>query len=260
MADQRQALETLYRAPLAKFVAERKRLAAALRSAGDEEAAKELAGRRRPTASAWAVNQLYWHARRAFEALLAAAGRIRKGDLRETQAYRDALADLQKRAADVLRDAGHAPTPAIMRRVAGTLAAVAATGGFDPDPPGALTADREPPGFEVLGDAPMKSRAARPNAAAMARNAAVRNAGAERERVAAARAEGRARARAEAKRKAERGRLETALHRARATLETRERESSRLQKQLRAAEEDVREGQDAVRRLERSLAALREGE
>src|SRR5215472_15754045 len=94
MADHRQALEALYKVPLANFVAERDRLAAELRAAGDEEGARQLARRRRPTTSAWTVNQLYWHARDAFDPLLAAAARMRKGDLSETSAYREALGEL----------------------------------------------------------------------------------------------------------------------------------------------------------------------
>src|SRR5262245_14621923 len=151
MSDCRQAVETLYRAPLPEFVSERKRLAAALRAAGDESAAKDLAGRRRPTASAWAVNQLYWRERDGFDALLAGGARLRKGDLGETSAYRTALGELRKRAAAVLQDASHSATAAILGRVTGTLAAIAAAGSFDPDPPGGLTTDREPPGFDTRG-------------------------------------------------------------------------------------------------------------
>src|SRR5262245_26836250 len=123
MADDTQALQELSRAPLENFVRERTRLAAQLRTVGKVEAAKELAKRRRPTASAWTVNQLYWHSREAFDALLAAAARLRKGDLTGTQAYREALGELRKRATVVLRDASHAATVATLGRVMGTLAA-----------------------------------------------------------------------------------------------------------------------------------------
>ncbi len=150
MADYRPALEELYRAPLASFVAERKRLADALRASGHADAAKRLAGRRRPTASAWAVNQLYWSERGAFDDLLAAATQMRRGDLSKTAAYRHALAELRTRAIALLRESAHAATAATIARVTGTLAAVAAAGGFDPEPPGTLAADREPPGFDAV--------------------------------------------------------------------------------------------------------------
>ena len=252
MADFRQALQTLSRAPLANFVAERKRLTAELRAAGDEEGAKQVAQRRRPTSSAWTVNQLYWHARREFDALLAAAGGIRKGDLRQTSAYREALVDLRKRAAAILRDAGHAPTAATLGRVTGTLAAIAATGGFDPDPPGALAADREPPGFDAVEAASTAKHQQRPSEH---RPAARRTAVSERARLAAARAEERARKLAETKAR-ERHRLTAALDNAKAKVRTCERALSLLQKELPAAEAGVQEARDVVQDLERRLAAL----
>jgi len=255
MADHRKALQALYGAPLAAFVAERKRLAAELRAAGDDEGAKELAQRRRPTASAWAVNQLYWHAREAFDDLLATAGRLRKGDLEATRAHRDALAELRKRAAAMLDEAGHAATSATLQRVTGTLSDIAASGDLDPDEPGALSADREPPGFDAFvpstsADRPRRAvpaaRAGRPDAS-------------ERARLAAARSEERARKQAEAKaREAERHRLRTALRDAEAEVRERERELSRRQKEIRAAEESVENARKVVRAVERELAALDE--
>src|SRR5215470_11325319 len=107
MGDDRNALRALYTVPLARFVAERRRLAAELRAGGDPDAAKRLERLRRPTVSAWTVNQLYWRSRDAFDALLAAAAPIRKGDLRGTRGYREALKELRTRAAAVLREASH---------------------------------------------------------------------------------------------------------------------------------------------------------
>ena len=242
MADSQQSLEALYAAPLASFITERNRLAAEMRAAGKGDAAKELARCRRPTASAWAVNQLYWHEREAFDALFAAAARLRKGDLKETGAYREALREAQRQAAAILRKSPHAPTDATMRRVMATLAAVAASGSFDPDPPGALTADREPPGFEAVDTVPTpepaKSRVSKP------------------ERT-AAQSEERAREQAEAKaRQAERQRLVAALREAQAAVRDRERASALLKKELHAAEKAVEDAHDAVRDLERKLGEL----
>ena len=237
-----QSLQELYTAPLASFITERNRLAAALRAAGKGDAAKEIARRRRPPVSAWAVNQLYWHEREAFDALLAAATRLRKGDLKETGAYREALREAHRRAAAILRKSPHAPTDATMRRVMGTLAAVAASGSFDPDPPGALTADREPPGFEaidaVAATGPARKRDAKP------------------ERT-AAQAEDRARKQAEAKaRQAERQRLVAALREARAAVRDRERATALLKKELHEAEKALEDARDALRDLERTLETL----
>jgi hypothetical protein len=52
------ALDELYGVDPSDFVATRKRLATALRTSDEAEAAKELASARRPTKAAWALNQL----------------------------------------------------------------------------------------------------------------------------------------------------------------------------------------------------------
>ena len=211
---------------------------AALRAAGKGDGAKEIARRRRPPVSAWAVNQLYWHERETFDALLAAAARLRKGDLKETGAYREALREAHRRAAAILGKSPHAPTDATMRRVMGTLAAVAASGSFDPDPPGALTADREPPGFEAID--------------ALAASGPARKRDAKPERL-----EDQKRKQAEAKaRQAERQRIVAALREAQAAVRDRERASALLKKELHAAEKAVEDARDAVLDLERKLETL----
>jgi hypothetical protein len=244
MADERQPLKALYTAPLARFIAERNRLAADMRAGGKGAAAKELARRRRPTVSAWAVNQLYWQEREAFDALFAGAARLRKGHLKETGAYREALRDLHRRGAAILRKSPHAPTDATMRRVMGTLAAVAAAGSFDPDPPGALVADREPPGFEAI-DTVAATEPATKGMAKSTRAAVVKE------------EEARARKQAETKaRQADRHRLTTSLREAQATVRDRERASALVQKELHAAEKAVEVARDVVRDIERKLQAL----
>ena len=52
------ALDELYGVDAGEFVAVRKRLSAALRSDGDKDGAKELLAARRPSTSAWALNQV----------------------------------------------------------------------------------------------------------------------------------------------------------------------------------------------------------
>jgi hypothetical protein len=141
----------LYQSSQEQFVAERKRLATELKANGDKAGAAQLAKLPRPPLSAWAVNQLWWHAREAFDALLESADRLRNGEREAAAAHRDALLTLRGRAALLLAEAGHAVTDATLRRVTTTLTALAASGGFEPDAPGALAADRDPPGFEALG-------------------------------------------------------------------------------------------------------------
>ncbi|HWU87382.1 MAG TPA: hypothetical protein VN253_08905 [Kofleriaceae bacterium] len=145
------AVIELHQVPHAAFVGERKRLAAELRAAGDKAGAAQLAKLPRPPVSAWVVNQLWWHARDAFEAMLAAAERVRGGELAATAAHREAIGRLRARGAAILADGGHGANEAVLRRVTTTLAAIAAAGGFAPDPAGALGEDRDPPGFETMG-------------------------------------------------------------------------------------------------------------
>lgn len=146
------AVSALYRSAHESFVPERKRLAAELKAAGDKAGAARLARLVRPPLSAWAVNQLWWNARESFEQLFEGSGRLRRGDRTAAIAHRDALVALRSRAAQLLADSGHSATDATLRRVATTLSALAAAGSFAPDPPGALAADRDPPGFDTLGD------------------------------------------------------------------------------------------------------------
>jgi hypothetical protein len=140
----------LYQAPLADFVKERTRLADELRAAGDKKAGAKLRQQPRPSVSAWATNALFWHARDLFDAMLAAAATLRKGDLSATTAHREALASLRQRATVMLTDAGHSATSATLHKVATNLAAISARGDFFPDAPGEITTDREPPGFGTV--------------------------------------------------------------------------------------------------------------
>ena len=166
--DYARAVAALYQAPHGEFVTERKRLAAELKAAGDRDGAKTLAKLARPPVSAWAVNQLYWHAREAFDRLMATAALLRDGDLSASPAHRDALGKLRQRAATILTQGGHTATEATLRRTAQTLAAIAAFGTFDPDPPGALASDRDPPGFDaasILATSPVPMLSVAPSPA-----------------------------------------------------------------------------------------------
>lgn len=273
MAEFDDALQALYRAPLSEFVAQRKEGVAALRAAGDKAGATRLAARRRPTLSAWAVNQLYWHARPAFHALLSAAERMRGGDLGAATEHRQAMATLRRRAAGLLAEGGHAANEATLRRVTTTLAALAAHGGFDPDPPGTLAEDRDPPGFEAMAAvvAPTRPQRARPDTGRPKPRRAAHDEAADPEaRRARMRADAAARAAEEAARRrreaeqarraAERQRRETRLRTARLDLERRMARIAGLRKELRLAEEAADRARASVDDLERALAAMDDGD
>jgi F0F1-type ATP synthase membrane subunit b/b' len=138
------AVAELYQVPLDKFIAERKRLA---KETGD----KSLLERRKPSISAWVVNQLWWHARDAFDTMTETADKIRKGDVSADKAHREAIAKLRTRAAALLKDAGHGATESVLRRVTTTLSAIAAAGDWQGHEPGALPDDLDPPGFGAVG-------------------------------------------------------------------------------------------------------------
>lgn len=300
------AVAAVYQAPLPEFVAERKRLAGELKAAGDKAAAARLLKLGRPPISAWAVNQLWWHARAAFDALFETAQQLRDGKLDAMAPHREAIAKLRAHAGKLLTAAEHGATEGTLRKVTQTLSALAAAGGWEPDEPGALAADRDPPGFEAIGISnvaaelekhakPEPSKADGKHADAkhadakhVAKHAdakhadakhaakhakheppedalAARRAAAEARRLAeleeaAARAEAAAeQRRLEAQRArlaAERHRLEAALRTARGDIASRERDVTRLDKELAAARDLVEQARAVVADLEDRLAKL----
>lgn len=258
-----EAVAELYQAPHGSFVTERKRLAAELKAAGDKAGAMRFAKLGRPTISAWAVNQLWWHARDAFETLFETAAKLRKGGLAASGPHREAIAKLRARAARILGDASHAATEGTLRKVTQTLAALAATGSWDPDLPGAIADDRDPPGFEAIGivherdediveDAAPEPAAKPTKAKSDEGDKPSRDELADlRKRKAAADAKEREEAAAERKRieaerariKAERHRLEAALRTTRGEVAAQEREVEKLRSQLTDAEDNLAQAQ-----------------
>ncbi len=246
------AVATLFQAPHNTFVAERKRLAGELKADGKAADATRLSGLARPPISAWAVNQLWWHEQSAFEALIGSAERVRKGERAGMNDHRDALATLRSRAAELLRDSGHAAAEATLRRVTATLAALAAAGGFQPDEVGALTADRDPPGF---GEAGLMATAPEPRAEAgkKAKKANEDEQDREREqRVAARKREEEQRAKHEAERK----RLRVALREAREDAKKHVDEIDRLRRAITREEKQHERAHAEIEKLEAQIAEI----
>jgi len=283
-----EAVQALYRAPHEAFVAERKRLAAELKASGDATGAQRLSKLARPTISAWAVNQLFWHERATFQKLFESAAELRAGKLTARDAHRQAVATLSARARKLLAEGGHAVSEGTVRRVEATLAGLAAAGGFAPEPDGALTKDRDPPGFEAFGisssgatadaaEAPEPAARAHATHATHATHAKAKpsedakSSQAEQKEAAVAKrreheAAQRARAAAEAarkreaearaKREAEQRELTSAVREAKRALAERISARERAEKVLAAAEREEREARAAVERAEAKLAAL----
>lgn len=155
-------VDDLFKLPLAEFIEARNALAKRLKQSGRVDDANLVKTLVKPSVSAWAVNQLYWNHRVAFDRLLAAGQRSHKGrgsglsgkvaDLRGSlDARREALMRLSELAESVLRDAGHNPSPDTIRRVTTTLEAISAHASAAGGPTaGRLSQDVDPPGFELL--------------------------------------------------------------------------------------------------------------
>jgi len=151
-------LDALFALPLTEFTAARNALATRLKKGGAAEDAERIKSLAKPSVAAWAVNQLFWKHRIAFDRLLDAGERFRKAqtaqlagksaDLRAPlEARRAALSELSTHAATILAEGGSAT----MRRVTTTLEALSTYAGIPDTPlPGRLTDDVQPPGFEAL--------------------------------------------------------------------------------------------------------------
>jgi hypothetical protein len=155
-------LDALYQGPLDEFIALRKALAAALKREGQAEASAAALKLQKPSASAWAVNQVYWQARDTWNQLLSASDAVRglqermlaghSSDSHEAIAKRQRAAHaVVERAVAALRDSGNAVTDATRQRIAVTVDAIAAYGSNSSVyVPGRLTTDLDPPGFAAL--------------------------------------------------------------------------------------------------------------
>jgi hypothetical protein len=263
--DYEDEVDRLYAAEPGDFVAERKRLAAALRKEGRKSEAARVLELRKPTGPAWAINQLVRRQREDVDALLAAGAALeqaqaallggdRAGFAEARRREQDAVKRLRRSAAQALGDRA---TDATLDRVAATLDAAAVTAaGREQLAQGRLVAEVEPQGFEAFAGlaaaGPSRARPA-PRAKAAgerARKTPGRPAGdggaAARRKAAVARASEEleaARARA-AELSAERRRAERAVQAARKELEAAERSAA----QLEADEEAAAGAVDAARR------------
>lgn len=127
-------LDQVFAAEPSQFVAVRDALVRRLRNGGDREAAAAVAKLRKPTAVAWALNQLSRREGGQVEALLRQDERLgelmqsgqRGAELRSaTEERRDIVRGLARVASAILAGAGHKPTPASSEKIFQTLQAVA---------------------------------------------------------------------------------------------------------------------------------------
>jgi hypothetical protein len=172
--------DDLYGLPVEEFTKARDELAKELRNAGKKEAADEIKSLRKPSVSAWAVNQAVRRRPQDAKALVKAGDELRKAQrgvvsgrdpaqLREaTTAHRRLVEELTEEARAALEERG-AAAAATVTRVAQTLRAAS----IDKERSKALVAgtlaeDVEQAGFGPLlsavpsGARPTKRRAAKP--------------------------------------------------------------------------------------------------
>lgn len=157
-------LDQLFEAEPSAFVGVRDALVRKLRAAGDREGAAEVAKLRKPTAVAWALNQLCRREAGQVEALLRQDEHIRElmqsrapgADLRKaTDERREIVRGLARLASAILAGGGSKPTPTSADKIFETLQAVAT----DPEARealrlGRLSGDVRPSGFGDSLEAP----------------------------------------------------------------------------------------------------------
>ncbi len=154
------AVDELYGADPVTFTERRAEFAAAARDAGDRAAAKVIAALRRPTRSAWVVNQLARADPSAPASLAEMAAALRAAQqaghgprLRELSAARGALVDALTNQALSLAGVADAP-PSLRLEVSQTLTAALADPGVAADfAAGTLTRAVQWSGFGVLPEA-----------------------------------------------------------------------------------------------------------
>lgn len=264
----------LHAGGLGEFVASRNRLAAQVKAAGDAALAASIKALPKPSATAWAVDQLWWHERATVEGLFETAARLREALVggagpqeaaRARAQHREQVALAAAHGADRLVAAGHNASIAIRRRLGTTLEALAALGRWPAPGPGCLAEDLDPPGFEALGGMPVMPRAEAPEAPSPVANRsdddelARRIAAADAElRDAAALVDRRTREHDEAEQ--DRARADEDHRAAQQRVKEAEREAERTRNGLSAAETRAKRGEEALATAreahERAKAAL----
>jgi hypothetical protein len=160
-----QEIDALYQSPPGEFTAARNALAKTL----DGDAARQVKALKKPTAVPWAVNQVYWKARPAYDRVMERGRALRtaqiaslKGknaDVRAAmEAHRKAVGEAVHRAQTMASDAGLNPDTDQLARMFEALSLAAEP----PEQAGRFADAIEPMGFAALSGV---TPAARPPAA-----------------------------------------------------------------------------------------------
>jgi hypothetical protein len=184
------AADELFGLALEDFVAQRDTLAKGLRAEGRREDADAVKKLRKPTAVVWAVNQVMRTQRAPARALIEAADTAlkRPGDRDALRAHSDALDELVRAAAGLLRGGGHGLSDDMLARVRSALHAASLDQELRNEfVAGRLQAEPGPAGLAALSamSAPPKAQGAKtkPKPKAKARPPPPRPSAAARKRV-----------------------------------------------------------------------------
>jgi hypothetical protein len=180
MADE--GLDRVFGAPLEDFVSERNALAKELSAAGKDDEAATVKALKKPSVSAWALNQGVRADPKATKALLAAAKKLEAAQSEALQGEAAALRDAQEeqqRTVDAMLDAveraasGRDLSPAMLDRVRETLRAIPGDNELREEfEEGRVTRDRRAVGFSgAIADVPAAPRRKRAKAAPRKREA-----------------------------------------------------------------------------------------
>jgi len=246
-----------------EFVGARNALVAQLAKQGKAVEARQVRRLRRPSPVVWALNRTAAARSRELDALADGVDRLRRaqlgqGDLRSaTERYRAAFEPIVHAASEVLADAGSPVSPALERRIRGTLLAAVTDRRLRAElAAGRLTDEHAEPGFAVLTagpipadflDRPAKARPA-PDRPTPGQDAAEPSAAPEHRPRAKPRAElGRA-----DKREREKVRRQ-ALQEARDAHQT----ARKAERVARALERDARQKERAAQAVEKQVEAAR---
>lgn len=157
-------IDGLYELAPGDFTSERNALAKEV--GGDE--GKRIRSLPKPSASAWAVNQLYWRDRDTYKDLVAASDRLRaahravlggqKADLVGADAaHREAVKAAITSTLRLVKENGQSISPSTHNEIARTLESLSSD-----EHPGRLSKPLSPEGFEALQGMPIRARARDP--------------------------------------------------------------------------------------------------
>jgi hypothetical protein len=153
-------LDRIYQLPATAFVAERNKVAQSLRKSGNGEEAARIARLPRPAPVAWLINQLHFRDRPCLDTLLEAGAELRHAQ--ESAASAAEFTERQREHQRTLRAAmesawsfaaagGLTRTPVLQRRLELNLSLLSAADTALPAPPGRMSAELQPLGFDALG-------------------------------------------------------------------------------------------------------------